>query len=271
MNDEMLIEILRCPQCLSDLRLLKENLVCSSCGQKYPIVNGIPVLGINNLGEMYDEIYADVTKNNLEESTVLANIEYLEDVQKMDPKDKIIVDMGSGLGLIAEKLLSAKKVIVVDLSLSALLNLNRRKNENMILICGDIGKKFLKIKADIIICIAVLEHVTRPKVVLDNIRALLKNDGILYLQVPVCNLPFPKFFLYLFRKLKRIDPKMAKAVHLRTYSTKSIINELTSNGFSIEGTKHTSVLREFIYSLNVFNNKFFASGIRITCKKTACS
>lgn len=273
MNNEILIEILRCPQCFSELSLFKKNvLVCNSCGQKYSIINGIPILDAtkSNQREAYDKIYEDIfTKNNLKKSTVLANAEYLKDIQKLGIKDKIIIDMGGGLGLIGEKLLSAKKVIAVDLSLSALLNLNRRKKENMVLICGDIAKTKLKAKADIIICTAVLEHVTDPKVVLDNFRSLLKDDGILYLQVPVCNLPFPKFFICLFRKLKRIDPKVAKEIHLRTYSTKSIINELTGNGFSIEDINYTSVLREFIYSLDLFNNKLFAAGIRIICKKIA--
>jgi 2-polyprenyl-3-methyl-5-hydroxy-6-metoxy-1,4-benzoquinol methylase len=272
MKDEILIKILRCPQCLSDLYLLEKNLVCNNCGQKYPIIDGIPILDASksNQRDKYDKIYEDIyTKNNLEKSTVLANTEYLKDIQKLDIKDKIIIDMGSGLGLIAEKLLSAKKVIVVDLSFSSLVNLNRRKTENMVLICGDIAKTKVKIKSDIIICIAVLEHVQDPEIVLDNFRSVLKDGGILYLQVPVCNLPFQKFFIYLFRKLKRIDTTTAEEIHLRTYSTKSIINELTNNGFSIEDIKHTSVLKEFTYSSNLFNNKLFAAGIQIICKKTA--
>jgi len=41
-----LFEILACPLCKSDLEYTKDkkNLVCSGCGEKYPIENGIPIL-----------------------------------------------------------------------------------------------------------------------------------------------------------------------------------------------------------------------------------
>jgi hypothetical protein len=47
-----LLEILRCPACVREkeglLRLERENwLVCSDCGRKYPIVDEIPVMLID--------------------------------------------------------------------------------------------------------------------------------------------------------------------------------------------------------------------------------
>jgi hypothetical protein len=35
---------LACPACLGALRLEEAQLVCQSCGQAYPIVDGIPAL-----------------------------------------------------------------------------------------------------------------------------------------------------------------------------------------------------------------------------------
>jgi hypothetical protein len=52
MVDPKLLEILRCPACVKEkpglLTLVKESwLVCSDCGRKYPIVEDIPVMLID--------------------------------------------------------------------------------------------------------------------------------------------------------------------------------------------------------------------------------
>lgn len=39
-----LLEILACPMCKRKVELRGEELVCVSCGRRYPIVNGIPYL-----------------------------------------------------------------------------------------------------------------------------------------------------------------------------------------------------------------------------------
>ena len=41
-----LFDILACPLCKADLEYTKDKkgLVCSKCGEKYPIDNGIPVM-----------------------------------------------------------------------------------------------------------------------------------------------------------------------------------------------------------------------------------
>lgn len=40
--DPELLEILACPMCKQRVRLEGKELVCTSCGRRYPIVNGIP-------------------------------------------------------------------------------------------------------------------------------------------------------------------------------------------------------------------------------------
>lgn len=41
-----LLEILACPACKSDVKLVKDKLVCQNkkCGKEYPIEDGIPVM-----------------------------------------------------------------------------------------------------------------------------------------------------------------------------------------------------------------------------------
>lgn len=54
-----LLEILRCPACVRDdkgqLTLVKETwLVCADCGRKYPIVDDIPVMLIDEGSKWID-------------------------------------------------------------------------------------------------------------------------------------------------------------------------------------------------------------------------
>lgn len=44
MIDDELMNILVCPACKSSVRLEEEKIVCTRCGRRYPIRNGIPVM-----------------------------------------------------------------------------------------------------------------------------------------------------------------------------------------------------------------------------------
>ena len=44
MIDKELLDILACPSCKGDIELKKGKIVCKTCGKKYPVKNGIPVM-----------------------------------------------------------------------------------------------------------------------------------------------------------------------------------------------------------------------------------
>ena len=44
MIDPQLLELLACPACKAAVRLDGERLVCTRCGRRYPIRDGIPVM-----------------------------------------------------------------------------------------------------------------------------------------------------------------------------------------------------------------------------------
>ena len=44
MIDKELLEILACPVCKAKVELFEDRIVCTSCGRKYPIKNGIPIM-----------------------------------------------------------------------------------------------------------------------------------------------------------------------------------------------------------------------------------
>jgi len=47
MIDKELLEILACPLCKTSVKLEGDRIVCSQCGRRYPIRDGIPVMLIN--------------------------------------------------------------------------------------------------------------------------------------------------------------------------------------------------------------------------------
>lgn len=44
MIDKSLLDILACPSCKADVKYENEKIVCTKCGLKYPIREGIPVM-----------------------------------------------------------------------------------------------------------------------------------------------------------------------------------------------------------------------------------
>jgi uncharacterized protein YbaR (Trm112 family) len=44
MINKELLDILACPSCKGDVKLEGEKIICVSCGRKYPIKDGIPVM-----------------------------------------------------------------------------------------------------------------------------------------------------------------------------------------------------------------------------------
>jgi len=43
--DEEFLNILACPVCKAEVRLMEEQkIVCTECGRKYPIRDGIPIM-----------------------------------------------------------------------------------------------------------------------------------------------------------------------------------------------------------------------------------
>ena len=44
MIDKELLDILACPACKAEVREEADRLVCVSCGKRYPVRDGIPVM-----------------------------------------------------------------------------------------------------------------------------------------------------------------------------------------------------------------------------------
>ena len=51
MINKELLDILACPACKADVKEEGENIVCTGCGKRYPIRDGIPVMLISEAEE----------------------------------------------------------------------------------------------------------------------------------------------------------------------------------------------------------------------------
>jgi uncharacterized protein len=47
MIDKLLLDILCCPACKGDVRLVNHKIVCKKCKKKYPLRQGVPVMLID--------------------------------------------------------------------------------------------------------------------------------------------------------------------------------------------------------------------------------
>ncbi|MFC1962414.1 methyltransferase domain-containing protein [Chloroflexota bacterium] len=276
-----LTEVLMCPLCKSDLGIGEKNsLLCTGCGEEYEIINGIPIMLPSSAkvtsGEaiqFYNQLYRE--DHGHQANISLGRAITLRYLKSLDTADKVILDMGGGDGIYARKLAkTAKKVIVADLTLPRLIRLSQTKTGNIVPVCGDIQTPFVKEKADIIICIAVLEHLPEPQQVLANFKELLKEDGKVCLYVPVLNLPFPALVTRLYRRLRRFDIQQIEKEHIKLWSTKELMADLETAGFTAENGEFTSVLTEFrriplsvtsFIQYSAFMDKLLAQGIHLTC------
>jgi SAM-dependent methyltransferase len=104
---------------------------------------------------------------------------------------------------------------------------------------GYLGQKnyFQGEKFDVITLFHVLEHVYQPEQLLKNISGLLKDDGVVYIEIPNANAIILKIFDLFFRLFRknwscRLSPLHAP-FHSMGYSKKSVNFLLKNSGYKI--------------------------------------
>lgn len=175
----MLKEIhkLCCPICKSELDQ-REDLYCARCNKIYSIrenkIHFIPT--VNTIPDKLDRL-----KNHLKQFAALYNflITVISPVyitchlkrflkQELSANSKTAINLGSGHSRIS------KNVINVDLF----------DYPNVDLVCDISILPFKDESIDLIISIAVLEHVPDPKQIVDEINRVLKPGGKIYIYIP---------------------------------------------------------------------------------------
>jgi len=152
-----------------------------------------------------------------------------------------VLDLGCGDGALLMFLYhkgylkNAKRIVGVDLSLERLKRIRSQKILSIQLICSDACsvKQLDDNSFDYIFNTQVIEHVPDDKVLLVEIRRLLKKNGILYISSVVKR----RYGWYVHRNNGRwvLDP-----THVREYSSeKEFVSRVRSAGFKILESKIT--------------------------------
>lgn len=141
-----------------------------------------------------------------------------------------ILDVGSGLGDIAQYFISAhdvQHIILSDKSGETISGLDRKFQYKsnysiMILDISDIEtiKHVFPFPIDIVTCINVLEHIENDQKALENIYEILKPNGLLILIVPAVP--------YIYGTLDEL------VGHYRRYKKKGLNNKINQANFTVE-------------------------------------
>jgi len=194
MIDDNIFKILACPNCKCNLIEFTDKLFCQSCKTYFNIINGVPLFLENDSFSLHETFAADKSKFIKIFKKYLPNISLTTIVDKSIfnyisslNNDEIVLNLGSGIGRF-DYLIKHQKIINLDISLYPGVN-----------IIAD-GHK-LPIKSNSIGCVysnAVLEHVARPWIVADEIYRVLKDNGIVCINVPFLNVIHEVYDFYRF-------------------------------------------------------------------------
>lgn len=206
-------QLLYCQSCAESLSTGSQEAVCSGCGKKYQVVDGVPVFAKDIYWGKVPEselkrIIDDIEHNGFNTLTpsLQKKIDFTFDEDRADwrffmsiPKEAVVLDVGAGLGRISIPLARAyAQVIACDQSLSRMRFLKLRAEheglKNITTFVGDIFDLPLKENSvDLIVMNGVLEWVGLTDLYkdphdaqikcLEICRRLLKKGGYLYVGI----------------------------------------------------------------------------------------
>ena len=206
LKDLKIYSHLRCIKCGHMLASVENQWVCNYCSQHYPVIDGIPDFILEdmpyqpksiNLCEKY-EIFGGYISRKDNFSNAWRKKKTLELVE-----GKMVLEIGMAEGWLTRDLVQkAGTVISCDIAMSYL----RRALEagiHAVLFRADAHMlPFENALFDCVVLTEVLEHVFSPVRVLEEIRRVLKPDGILVLSAPN-NLSVSNILRHVFKK----DPR----------------------------------------------------------------
>lgn len=155
---------------------------CAGCGAAYPVVAGIPDLRPGRIEgppaavdqqavAFYEKVYAEDSYGRRAQDE---HVEPLRRVLAGVPEDGFVLELGSGLGALQDV---HPACVATDLSVEALARHVRGPAFASDAQCLPLRSGCV----DALFSVAVLEHVPRPELALDEIARVLKRGGVAYL------------------------------------------------------------------------------------------
>lgn len=203
-------------------------------------------MNYSSKGLTYEEFHRDtavqtriIKKNNFTYRIII------DVLTKYLKKGDSILDIGCGAGTLSLYMASkgydiygidiSEKAIKACRQSAKILNLSNVsfKNKNF-------PNETLNIKADIVVCAEVLEHLKDDRKALEKIYLSLNKGGIAVITTPSKNAP-----LFRIGYARKFDEDVG---HLRRYYLDELVNKCKQQGFLILETKKTEgILRNFLF------------------------
>ena len=168
------------------------------------------------------------------------NRRFDEVAKLIDPVNGKILDIGSADGMftnVIAKRSNAKQVIGIDVLKSSVdwANKHWKANKNLKFKVGDAHKlNFKDGEFDAVFALEVLEHVKDPKIVLKEIKRVLKKNGYAIFLVPTDSFMFKTLWDNVWTKTRG---RIWNETHIQTYADNKLSKICKASGFKIAKDK----------------------------------
>lgn len=166
-----------CPVCKGTLKDRENALICGQCNITYQVKMGIPIL--LESGVDCNEDWADAASLVGYEFDSFSQIKHQEFLSFLKPRYARTLDVGCGGGASSSVIETISDIIYgIDLSLKGLLVFKERHISNSFPIKASVyNLPFPDSYFDLIISLAVIEHLKNPSTMIKEVKRVLKPAG----------------------------------------------------------------------------------------------
>jgi len=177
------------------------------------------------------------------------------DIKKGFSEDKIVLEYGCGIGVYIEELsksMNNNKYFGTDISRIEIKDVAKKNTRVKYFISDAMSMPLKDGSVDVLLFLDFIEHLDEPEKVFNEAKRILKDDGIIHLDVPIEGNKSTIFWI--FTKIFRKNLQKRYCRHVHSYSLNDVKNLLHKQQFKITNFNYH---RHFIGQLAQFSF-FFA-------------
>lgn len=225
-------QLLICPECRNALDYQTREIVCSACGKRFSVEGGLPVMAADYVpasGEPKPQAKTETFERIPIENFSPGDQDHVQDFVRYQfatkfVKGRVVVDAACGTGYGTRMLASAGGagfVLGVDLAMAGLsVGVSQLTESNAGFTCGSVKQLPLRDESvDVVVSFETFEHIPEVGDYLDEVRRILKVDGIAVISTPLNELE------------SRFTP--SNPFHVREYSSREFQDLLASRFGSV--------------------------------------